>query len=172
MLSAVSIGSVLQVPLNTYWICAILSILAKRFLSWAETALNYGKLGSQCKPQSRPFLIFRPSFAWSLFYLCGAIFTIICAMIQFPPSLSLPSDLHFDSFCLILFLIQTVRRFFECLLVHKHSSSYTITPLQLISGVSFYIASPLSLMCDALLGTSTVSPHMKFIQSKFIVSSC
>lgn len=170
MSSTISVIALLPLLLNIFWILAILSIFAKRFVTPIESALNYGKLSAQHALESRPFLMYRPSFTWSLFYLCGFTLAFSLYMLgQRIPWLMPPSDLPFDGLCLLLFLFHTARRFLECLFVHKHSATYAITPPQLICGVSFYIAAPLTLMCDALLRATTL-PRPRSTGSKFIVS--
>lgn len=172
MSPTVPVIDLLPVSLNVFWVLAILSILAKRYFSSIETALSYGKLRAQHASGPTRFLVYRPSFAWSLFYLCGFILAFsLYTLRQIIPWLTPQSESPFDGLCLILFLFHTTRRFFECLFVHKHSADYAVTPLQLICGMSFYVAAPLSLMCDSLLRTTT-SPHPRSTESKFIVSFC
>lgn len=135
----------LQLLLNVYWISAIAAILLKHTSPQVSASLNYGKLSSPKSEREfalldQPFA--RPALAWPCFYAAGflaacLVYIVTTLVIVIPAK---------TTFVLILFIVQVVRRFMECLMVHRHSETITVTLVQFLAGISFYIAAPLSLL--------------------------
>lgn len=86
--------------------------------------------------------------AWTSFYVVGMSSGLICLQIQ-------QSDLaNRPALVLILFVVQVMRRLFECVFVHKFSNSH-VSFMHLLLGFSFYIVTPVTLLvCISHLNAS------------------
>lgn len=165
----------LQLVLIAYWILAISAIFMKNVSSKVSSSLTYGKLAlSRARRHGalldRPFA--RPVAAWPCFYAIGTLIACI-ACVATSNNAMIPTE---TSYVMYLFMLQAVRRFTECLLVHRHSEEIAVTFLQFLAGVSFYVAAPLSLlvrdgMRDRPAGMTSFTLSNFLITTVFLIAS-
>lgn len=147
----------IRLLLAAYWALATTAILMKTFFPIFRVSLTYGKLHNTATnaPVSRSFPfakyatlpISAPAFAWRAFYLCGMATWSACQYLKGTNT------------CLSewLFCFQLLRRFLECVFVHRFSSARRVPLLQLAAGLSFYVAAPVTLMVASYQQCGVVS---------------
>lgn len=142
-------SNLLQHMLNIYWTVATLAIISKTVSPRLERLLNYGKLGNSANLPQTPhaLLMRRPGVAWALFYVTGGIIAVVCKSVALKGS---TRDCKRASLLFGLFAAHIARRLWECIFVHRRSPNAIISSLQLLSGLSFYVATPITLLlCPA-----------------------
>lgn len=140
--------------------------MLKQLLPVLCAALSYGKLSYVSGGHAGPGKGARgvgPTVAWSLFYVTGlmvggGLFGWCCVAQRS------------GRFVLALFVVHAGRRLGETLFVHRHSGGYSVSALQCVAGVSFYVATPLALFLDGYPDRRQ-GPASLYQGSKFIVSS-
>lgn len=150
-----------QTALSVFWIVSVTAILLKPVVPWLHRALSYGKLQSMTRPQFDPKLSLAlpttdTASAWRSFYALGLIVHVLLSVFR-------KQKLHL---VVHLFLLQVCRRLLECIFVHKFSPDRRIPFVQLVAGLSFYIAAP----CTIHVSTAASGIDFGFPRKDFLVS--
>lgn len=146
----------MQVWLSAFWAISATVFAIKSSISFLKNQLTYGKLApSPSVPSSssalHPLCLhawrLRPAVVWPAFYLTG--FTASFLLPHFVPQLvSLPHG-NYAPLANPLFRLQTVRRFLECVFVHRFTPTRSMPLLQAAAGLAFYIAVALTVMLQS-----------------------
>lgn len=152
---------VVYIGLTLYWISGAICMLLRSQISVLDELLTYGRLGRLANPSMNSLLrsyTLKDSTVWTTLYLFGFLFSVLTSytVSKYNPALETPLPLT-------LFQVQTARRLFDCLAIHRFSTVRQMPAHFLLMGLTYYVAAPLSFSLPLGSTFFEITPSMRTI---------
>lgn len=149
----VSLVRAIQPVISIIWIISIVLLFARPVITYLDSILIYGKLAA---PEVTKQGIFPTRYAWMSYYIMGSL-------------LSISLNLALQDLFLFMFNLQTLRRLFETVFVHKHSKKALMSVQQVIGGHAYYVMASLTMAGSTSQTTDTSILPEQLWQRTFIL---
>lgn len=150
--------SVVYAATTLFWVSGTVCILLKSHVPVLDELLSYGRLANSSLSPRLQLYTLKDSTVWRALYIFAFTFSVLTSYVVSKSDLALETP-----FPLTLFQIQTARRLFDCIVIHRFSATRRMPIHLFMAGWIYYVLAPLTLTLPLAPGFFEISPPMRVI---------